>query len=81
VILQRVPEPKTVKTRVHIDGRVDDVETKAGELEAKRIDVAQPSDATFIPMADPKRILRLPVYATHRPPNGSYPHVKNAGGR
>jgi hypothetical protein len=72
VILQRVPDPKIVKTRVHIDGRVDDVETKASELEAKRIDVAQPSDATFIPMADPrKRILRLPGYATHRPPNGS----------
>jgi hypothetical protein len=72
VILQRVPEPKTAETRVHIDGRVDDLETKASELESKRIDVAQPSDATFIPMADPrKRILHLPGYATHRPPNGS----------
>jgi Glyoxalase-like domain/MerR, DNA binding len=42
VLLQRVPEPKTVKTRVHFDIRVDDVEAKARELEAlgaRRIDV------------------------------------------
>jgi predicted enzyme related to lactoylglutathione lyase len=57
LILQRVREPKTSKTRMRIDLRVDDVETKARELEAlgaKRIDVGQPSDATFIPMADPE---------------------------
>jgi len=57
VILQRVPEPKTAKTRVHFDLRVDDVESKAVELErlgARRIDVGQPADATFIPMADPE---------------------------
>ena len=34
VILQRVPEPKTAKTRVHFDLRVDDVGTRASELEA-----------------------------------------------
>lgn len=57
VILQRVPEPKTAKTRVHFDIRVDDVEAKASELErlgATRIDVGQPVDAPFIPMADPE---------------------------
>jgi predicted enzyme related to lactoylglutathione lyase len=57
VILQRVPEPKAVKTRVHFDLRVDDVEAKATELEAlgaRRIDVGQPADAGFIPMADPE---------------------------
>jgi len=57
VILQQVPEPKTAKTRVHFDIRVDDVEAKAAELEqfgATRIDVGQPSDAGFIPMADPE---------------------------
>jgi predicted enzyme related to lactoylglutathione lyase len=57
VLLQRVPEPKTVKTRVHFDIRVDDVEAKARELEAlgaRRIDVGQPADAGFIPMADPE---------------------------
>jgi catechol 2,3-dioxygenase-like lactoylglutathione lyase family enzyme len=57
VFLQRVPEPKTAKTRVHFDLRADDVEAKAKELEvlgARRIDVGQPSDAPFIPMADPE---------------------------
>jgi catechol 2,3-dioxygenase-like lactoylglutathione lyase family enzyme len=57
VLLQRVPEPKTAKTRVHFDLRVDDVEAKATELEAigaRRIDVGQPADADFIPMADPE---------------------------
>jgi len=57
VILQQVPEPKTAKTRVHFDIRVDDIETKSAELEqlgAKRIDVGQPADAGFIPMADPE---------------------------
>ena len=37
--------------------RVDDVDAKATELEAlgaKRIDVGQPADADFIPMADPE---------------------------
>ncbi|MGH9287285.1 MAG: VOC family protein [Acidimicrobiales bacterium] len=57
VILQRVPEPKTSKTRVHFDLRVNDVEAKATELEAlgaRRIDVGQPADASFVPMADPE---------------------------
>lgn len=57
VILQRVPEPKTAKTRVHFDLRVTDVESKVAELEAlgaRRIDVGQPADAAFIPMADPE---------------------------
>jgi hypothetical protein len=57
VLLQRVPEPKTAKTRVHFDVRADDVVAKAIELEAfgaRRIDVGQPGDAAFIPMADPE---------------------------
>jgi predicted enzyme related to lactoylglutathione lyase len=57
VLLQRVPERKGAKTRVHFDIRVEDVEAKARELEARgarRIDVGQPSDADFIPMADPE---------------------------
>jgi predicted enzyme related to lactoylglutathione lyase len=57
VLIQRVPEPKTAKTRVHFDIRVDDVEAKASALEAigaRRIDVGQPADANFIPMADPE---------------------------
>ena len=57
VLLQRVPEPKTAKTRVHFDLRVDEVEAKVAELEAlgaSRIDVGQPKDANFVPMADPE---------------------------
>jgi len=57
VLLQRVPEPKTAKTRVHFDLRVDDVDAKVAELEAlgaRRIDVGQPTDAEFVPMADPE---------------------------
>lgn len=57
VLLQRVPEPKTAKTRVHFDLRVADVEAKAKQLEdlgARRIDVGQPATADFIPMADPE---------------------------
>jgi hypothetical protein len=56
VLLQRVPEPKVGKARIHFDLRVADVEAKARELEALgacRVDVGQPDDATFIPMADP----------------------------
>jgi hypothetical protein len=34
VILQRVPEPKQGKTRVHFNLRVDDVESEAQRLEA-----------------------------------------------
>jgi hypothetical protein len=57
VILQRLPEPKTSKTRVHFDLRVNDVEAKATELEAlgaRRIDFGQPADASFVRMADPE---------------------------
>lgn len=42
---------------VHFDLRAEDVEAKAKELEAlgaRRIDVGQPSNAPFIPMADPE---------------------------
>jgi hypothetical protein len=48
---------RSAKTRVHFDIRVDDVEAKAAELEtlgATRIDIGQPADAHFIPMADPE---------------------------
>jgi predicted enzyme related to lactoylglutathione lyase len=56
VILQRVPEPKQGKTRVHFDLRVDDVESEAQRLEAlgaRRIDIGQ-GDVEWIPMADPE---------------------------
>ncbi len=57
VILQRVPEPKTVKTRIHFDLRVPDIETEAQRLEALgalRIDVGQGENPGWITMADPE---------------------------
>jgi predicted enzyme related to lactoylglutathione lyase len=56
VILQRVPEPKTTKARIHIDLRVPDIETEAQRLEAlgaRRIDIGQGDNPGWITMADP----------------------------
>ena len=57
VVLQRVPDPKSVKTRIHFDIRADDVELEAERLErigATRIDVGRASEERWIPMADPE---------------------------
>jgi len=67
VFLQKVPEPKTVKNRVHLDvqvgaglgpderpGRVaTEVERLLG-LGATHADVGQPDDASFTVMRDPE---------------------------
>jgi hypothetical protein len=57
VALQGVPEPKTAKTRVHFDLRVDDVEAEAARLEAlgaRRIDIGQGDEVHWVAMADPE---------------------------
>jgi predicted enzyme related to lactoylglutathione lyase len=57
VLLQRVPEPKTGKARIHFDLRVSDIETEAKRLEAlgaRRIDIGQGADPGWITMADPE---------------------------
>jgi len=57
VILQRVPEPKTTKSRTHIDPRVSDIETEAQRLEAlaaRRIDIGQGDNPGWMTMADPE---------------------------
>jgi hypothetical protein len=57
VILQRVPEPKESKARIHFDLRVDDVDAEVRRLEAlgaRRIDVGQGDDVAWVPMADPE---------------------------
>jgi hypothetical protein len=57
VILQRVPEPKRDKARIHFDLRVDDVEAEVRRLEAlgaHRVDVGQGADVEWVPMADPE---------------------------
>ena len=54
-----VPERKTVKNRLHLDLRADGVATDA-ELErllnlgARRVDVGQAPDATWVVLADPE---------------------------
>jgi hypothetical protein len=57
VILQRVPEPKTAKARIHFDLRVEDIESEARRLEglgARRIDIGQGENPGWIAMADPE---------------------------
>ena len=54
-----VPENKTVKNRLHLDLRADGVPT-AAELErllglgARRVDVGQGADATWLVLSDPE---------------------------
>ena len=57
VILQRVPEPKQGKARIHFDLRVSDVESEVHRLEglgACRVDVGQGDNVAWVPMADPE---------------------------
>jgi predicted enzyme related to lactoylglutathione lyase len=58
-LLQRVPEPKTGKNRMHIDVTAPDIEAKAKELEAlgaRRLgdEPVSQFDMTWITMADPE---------------------------
>ena len=58
-LLQRVPEPKSVKNRMHIDVTAPDVEARAKELEqigAKRLssEALHQFNAEWIVMADPE---------------------------
>ena len=53
----RVPDPKTVKNRLHIDLRPDDQEAEVARVEslgATRIDIGQSPDATWVVLADPE---------------------------
>ena len=58
VDILRVPEPKTVKNRLHFDLRADDTSTDA-ELErllalgAKPVDIGQSPDVDWVVLADP----------------------------
>jgi len=54
---QRVPEPKTVKNRVHVDFLTDDEEAEAARLEglgARRLWVSENPDDIFIVLGDPE---------------------------
>jgi Glyoxalase-like domain len=55
VLLQKVPEPKRGKNRVHLDIRAADVPGEVARLEglgARRIDVGQGEGRDWVPMAD-----------------------------
>ncbi len=55
----QVPEPKTVKNRLHLDLRADGMPTQA-ELErllalgARRVDIGQGPDVSWVVLADPE---------------------------
>jgi predicted enzyme related to lactoylglutathione lyase len=56
----RVPEPKTIKNRLHLDLVPDDAEDKEAEIErlialgATRVDIGQAPDASWVVLADPE---------------------------
>lgn len=57
MLLQRVPEPKAGKARIHFDLRVTDIDAEARRLEelgARRIDIGQGNDVEWIRVADPE---------------------------
>ena len=54
-----VPERKTIKNRLHFDLRADGTSTEAElarlfELGARRADVGQPADSSWVVLADPE---------------------------
>lgn len=56
ILFGRVPEPKTVKDRLHIDLRPDDHDlevARAEALGARRVDIGQGDDKTWTVLADP----------------------------
>src|SRR4051794_7924965 len=55
----RVPETKSVKNRLHLDLRAEGIGAAAElarleELGARRVDVGQPPDCTWVVLADPE---------------------------
>ena len=70
LLLQRVPEPKSAKNRMHLDIHTADIEAEATHLEtlgARRVESAQRSEhgSSWVLMADPEGnefcVLRRPV--------------------
>lgn len=56
VLFVRVPEGKTIKNRVHLDLRPEDQAAEVNRLEAlgaRRVNVGQTDDVTWVVMADP----------------------------
>ena len=56
ILFLKVPEPKTVKDRIHVDLRPDDQAAEVARLEAmgaKRVDIGQ-GEPTWVVLADPE---------------------------
>ena len=56
LLFLKVPEPKTVKDRLHIDLRPDDQAAEVARAEAlgaRRVDVGQSEDDSWVVLADP----------------------------
>lgn len=57
LLFLRVPEGKEVKNRLHLDLRPDDQDTEVVRFEglgARRVDVGQSDDVTWVVLADPE---------------------------
>jgi glyoxalase superfamily protein len=57
IMFARVPEAKTVKDRIHIDLRPDNHAAEVARAEAmgaRRVDVGQGTDKTWVVLADPE---------------------------
>jgi predicted enzyme related to lactoylglutathione lyase len=57
LLFLRVPEPKSVKNRLHLDLRPDDQEAEVGRVEAlgaQRVSVGQGDDVSWVVLADPE---------------------------
>lgn len=57
LLFLRVPEPKTVKDRLHIDLRPEDQAAeveRAEALGARRVDIGQGPDTSWVVLADPE---------------------------
>ena len=57
LLFARVPEPKTLKNRLHLDFRPDDRDAAVArllELGAAHADVGQSGDETWVVLADPE---------------------------
>lgn len=56
ILFLRVPEPKAVKNRLHIDLRPDDQDAEVARIEAlggRRVSVGQGDDVSWVVLADP----------------------------
>jgi hypothetical protein len=57
LVFGKVPEAKSVKNRIHLDFVPDDQEAEVKRLErlgARRVDVGQTGDETWVVLADPE---------------------------